>query len=285
MRRVDVAFLESILVGGQCGAASNGQQQHHPPALSSSPSSGTGFLSAWSAKQTPFEVLYTAEGFRRVRDWFGRSAGHGLERPAACWTREDAGERKKNESEDDQGCDEEEAADDGRAVECDDGYLTERQFVEILRRLADFNDTEALEVFDIFDRQTGRVEFGDFFLLLSALAARESAQMTQFLYLHGQEVFALLCDPRTNSLAFERFSKLGFFLGVPEELLLARLNEHGAHAFLPLDAEAFTLLYFDVFGALDNFRKKNKGHALATADGHLPDGGHSGKKSKDCIIS
>jgi hypothetical protein len=32
-------------------------------------------------------------------------------------------------------------------------------------------------------------------------------------YLHGQEVFALLCDPRTNSLAFERFSKLGFFLG------------------------------------------------------------------------
>jgi hypothetical protein len=122
--------------------------------LSSSPSSGTGFLSAWSAKQTPFEVLYTAEGFRRVRDWFGRSAGHGLERPAACWTREDAGERKKNESEDDQGCDEEEAADDGRAVECDVGYLTERQFVEILRRLADFNDTEALEVFDIFGTTT-----------------------------------------------------------------------------------------------------------------------------------
>ncbi len=219
MRRVDVAFLESILVGGQGGAASNGQQQHHPPGLSSSPSSGTSFLSAWSAKQSPFEVLYTAEGFRRVRDWFGRhSAGHGLERPAtAGWTREAAGENKKNESEDDQGCDEEEA-DDGLAVECDVGYLTERQFVEILRRLADFNDTEALEVFDIFgtttlcrfnaqrsrswvpraciadvrvclmhhrrctDRQTGRVEFGDFFLLLSALAARESAQMTQFLY-------------------------------------------------------------------------------------------------------
>ncbi len=73
--------------------------------------------------------------------------------------------------------------------------------------------------------------------------------------------------------------------GVPEELLLARLTEHGAHAFLPLDAEAFTLLYFDVFGALDTYRKKNKGHALATADGHLPDGSHSGKKSKDCIIS
>lgn len=151
MRRVDVAFLESILVGGQGGAACNGQQQHHPPALSSSPSSGTsGFLSAWSAKQTPFEVLYTAEGFRRVRDWFSRhSAGHGLERPAtAGWTRQ-AGENKKNECEDDQGCDEEEG-DDGLAVECDVGYLTERQFVEILCRLADFNDTEALEVFDIF---------------------------------------------------------------------------------------------------------------------------------------
>jgi hypothetical protein len=77
-------------------------------------------------------------------------------------------------------------------------------------------------------------------------------------------------------------------VGVPEEMLLVRLNEHGAHAFLPLDAEAFTLLYFDVFGTLDNYRKKNKSHAPAASDGHhhlLLDGGHSGKKGKDCLIS
>jgi hypothetical protein len=169
MRRVDVAFLESILVGSQSGNAVGNTGGTHHPALSSSPSSsGPGFLSGasssagWSAKQTPFEVLYTAEGFRRVKDWFRGYAIHtglGARVEGACYD-------KKNESEDSddeegEGSDElgyieqqrgrrSRSSSNARSAEQNDGYLSERQFVEILRRLADFSDTEALEVFDIF---------------------------------------------------------------------------------------------------------------------------------------
>jgi len=139
-------------------------------------------------------------------------------------------------------------------------YLDENQFFNISIKLTDFNDIETLQVFDTFDRkQAGTMELREFFLLISMLAAREEGQTTEFLYLHSKEIFDILnsSSAPSKALSFERFARLGFVIGIPEEYLALKLKEFNVCTSDPLDFETFNLCYFDILCQLDNFRRKN----------------------------
>jgi len=153
--------------------------------------------------------------------------------------------------------------------------LGEDQFFKISMKLTDLNDIETLQVFDIFDRkQNGSIELREFFLLISLLAAREEGQTTEFLYLHAKELFDVLNSSSPGKvLTFERFARLGFVLGIPEEYLALKLREFNTSTSDPLDFESFSLCYFDILCQLDNFRRKNI------------DGDYSGPEAKRCVIS
>ncbi|KAL6051746.1 EF-hand calcium-binding domain-containing protein 9 [Balamuthia mandrillaris] len=176
---------------------------------------------SFPSSKTPFEVLYTEEGFENARTWF-RGKCHAEE--------EDHGARIA---------------------------MNENQFINFLRKLTDFNDYEILEILDIFDKhQNGSIAFEEFFLILSMLSAREFGQATQFLYLHGRQVFEILCHSITTRINFERFARLGFVMGIPEEYILMRLLDYNLNTFHTFDREEFILYYFDILTHLDDFRKK-----------------------------
>ncbi len=96
-------------------------------------------------------------------------------------------------------------------------------------------------------------------------------------YLHGQDMFDILSNPVTKTLTFERFARLGFIIGVPEEFLQTKLQEYNVNTFNCFDFESFLLYYFDVFSALDNYRRKN--NTTHRGDAGVTD------KGKNCIIS
>lgn len=57
-------------------------------------------------------------------------------------------------------------------------------------------------------------------MLLSLYTAYHSKRLTKFLYKHGTAVFHFLLDPATKRLNFERFSRLGFLIGLSEDDIL-----------------------------------------------------------------
>jgi hypothetical protein len=92
--------------------------------------------------------------------------------------------------------------------------------------------------------------------------------------LHAKEMFDVLnSSSLSKTLSFERFGRLGFVLGIPEEYLALKLREFNTCTSDPLDFEIFNLCYFDILCQLDNFRRKNI------------DGDYSGPEGKRCIIS
>jgi hypothetical protein len=132
--------------------------------------------------------------------------------------------------------------------------LSENQFLSLFHKLTDLSDYEILEIFDIFDTQDiGVVQWEDFFVLVALIAARECRQTTVFLYCYGKRMFQILANPATNKVNFERFSRLGFILGITEEELLLSLKEFNINKVtMQIDVEEFILYYFSILNKFDN---------------------------------
>lgn len=96
-------------------------------------------------------------------------------------------------------------------------------------------------------------------------------------YLHGKEFFALLNSPNPSAktLNFERFARLGFVTGIPEDYIAHRLRELGADTYDPLDFEMFNVCYFDLLCKLDNYSRRQ--HGITDGD--------TGPEGKRCTIS
>mmetsp|Transcript_34570 Transcript_34570/g.97493 ORF Transcript_34570/g.97493 Transcript_34570/m.97493 type:complete len:246 (+) Transcript_34570:15-752(+) len=137
------------------------------------------------------------------------------------------------------------------------GYMTENQFLSFMRNLTDFRDHEIIEIFDFVDtNSTGGVGFNEYFLIVSMMSSRTSAQTTHFLYLHGREVFDMILDPtaQQSKLTFERFSRLGFIMGLSETQIVASLKDFDFDVFSFISFDEFMMYYFVVLDDFDSGR-------------------------------
>ena len=83
-----------------------------------------------------------------------------------------------------------------------DNTLNENQFLCFMEKLTNLEDYKILELFDLFDYDnTGKICFPEFFLLISLVAARESAKCTHFLWV----VAFVNTDYCTDIITAERF--------------------------------------------------------------------------------
>lgn len=151
MRKVDLSFLDFLLVPGQAGLPTS-SANHQPTTasqqplsnalLSSSPPAGAPAMfgaTSVGGKGSPtyFEALYTKEGFGRLKEWFCSFA---------------SGTDQKNEDESNNESDTVVVNEETDSLP--DNYLNERQFVCLLSSICECNDNEALEIFDIFSKST-----------------------------------------------------------------------------------------------------------------------------------
>ncbi len=97
-------------------------------------------------------------------------------------------------------------------------------------------------------------------------------------YLHGKDIFEILCDRTTGLVTFDKFRMVGFMLGIPSTIILSthsilapfydtdmlipmlhcfqpsdRLAEYNINSFSSFDLESFTLYYFDILCFVDNY--------------------------------
>eukprot|EP00741_Cyanophora_paradoxa_P012406 tig00020610_g11987.t1 len=81
-------------------------------------------------------------------------------------------------------------------------YMSENQFLALMRKLSSLSTPQILDLFDLFDSrdEAGYLGFSDFFLILALFAARESGQCLSFQYRHGKELFERLATPWANLL-------------------------------------------------------------------------------------
>ncbi|MDP2439586.1 MAG: hypothetical protein Q8P67_27875 [archaeon] len=129
--------------------------------------------------------------------------------------------------------------------------MNEYQFLHVMRNLTSFQDFEILNIFDFFDHlESGTIGFSDAFLLISIVAAKISAQTTQCLFLHGQELFDLFSDHHAK-MNFEQFSRLSAVLGIEESALMESVQELGIDALDLISYDDFILHYFAILDNLD----------------------------------
>eukprot|EP01121_Diplochlamys_sp_Union-15-3_P006775 TRINITY_DN1729_c0_g3_i1.p1 TRINITY_DN1729_c0_g3~~TRINITY_DN1729_c0_g3_i1.p1 ORF type:complete len:224 (-),score=26.98 TRINITY_DN1729_c0_g3_i1:55-726(-) len=136
----------------------------------------------------------------------------------------------------------------------DGSTLEENQFIELIRNLTSFRDAKILELLDIFDKEdTGTIYWDEFFLLVALFAALESKHCTRFFHKYSNRMFEILGGTKTNPLNFERFSRLGFVLGIPEEHVLLTLQELEVEKIRlnNVSFEEFNLYYFTILDKID----------------------------------
>lgn len=144
--------------------------------------------------------------------------------------------------------------------------MNEYQFLSVVRRLTSLKDFEIFNIFDIFDHlDTGTIGFHEIFLLISLYAAKESAQLTQFLFLYGREIFDRFSLGQ-QKMTFQQFSKLSAVLGVSHELLVDQVKDLGIDVFDIISYDDFMLYYFAILDAIDagNAQKITPSREVAT---------------------
>jgi len=132
--------------------------------------------------------------------------------------------------------------------------LDENQFVAFMRNLTCFPDYRILEILDIFDiNDSGAINWDDFFILVALFAALESKKCTQFFYKWKNKIFELLAHQGANTINFERFSRFGYVIGIPEEHMLLTLQELEIEKsrLNSINFEDFQLYYFAILEKLD----------------------------------
>ena len=161
--------------------------------------------------------------------------------------------------------------------------MSEPQFMQFLQSLTKIYDWEVYEILDILDRRhTGTVSWEAFYILLSLYTAYYSKKLTKFLYKHGATVFQFVIDPVTKRLTFERFSRLGFLVGLSEDDILETCLFFGVrkNAMEMIGQEDFLLFYFSIFNTIDtgiDLLKDNQTHAYNPPPNKLtrvPSGGN-----------
>ena len=131
----------------------------------------------------------------------------------------------------------------------------EPQFLEFARGATNLVDWRILNLFDWLDvRNSGCIDFDEFFLFVALLFAVESGQSTHFLYFHGKRVFDL-CKKQSadESLQYHRFARLAYALGMSDDLIAGLLKQYGVISFPnQIGFDRFNLYYFAI---LKNFDK------------------------------
>lgn len=131
----------------------------------------------------------------------------------------------------------------------------EAEFLEFARGATNLVDFRILNLFDWLDvRNTGHLEFEEFFLFVALLFAVESGQSTHFLYFHGKRVFAMCKkSPTEEAIPYHRFARLAYALGMTDDLITGLLKQYGVVSFpLLINMDRFFLYYFAI---LKNFDK------------------------------
>mmetsp|Transcript_46640 Transcript_46640/g.117486 ORF Transcript_46640/g.117486 Transcript_46640/m.117486 type:complete len:326 (+) Transcript_46640:24-1001(+) len=228
-------------------------------------------------KHTYFEYLYSPDGYSRVQRWF-LSHSSSDSSHAHSYSLRLPSELKESISSKGSGI--QNAGNTGlpqTQAHWVDMILTENLFLKFLRQLTDLADHEILEIFDIFDKEDhGSIGFNEFFLLISMYCAKESGQSTQFLYMHSVNTFSLLCEKNSNVITFERFTRLGYILGLPETQLMSSLKEYSVNVYKPITYEEFTLYYFLILDDMDKGRKPVLAPAYSPQNVDL--------KQKQCVV-
>jgi hypothetical protein len=132
--------------------------------------------------------------------------------------------------------------------------MSEAQFMSFVQNLTKVYDWEVYEILDILDRRhSGTIEWEAFYILLCLYTAYYSKRLTKFLYKHGVTVFHFLLDPVTKRLTFERFSRLGYLVGLSEDDILEVCLVFGYRksAMEMMGQEDFLLFYFSIFNTID----------------------------------
>eukprot|EP00339_Tiarina_fusa_P010964 CAMPEP_0117028906 /NCGR_PEP_ID=MMETSP0472-20121206/20979_1 /TAXON_ID=693140 ORGANISM="Tiarina fusus, Strain LIS" /NCGR_SAMPLE_ID=MMETSP0472 /ASSEMBLY_ACC=CAM_ASM_000603 /LENGTH=236 /DNA_ID=CAMNT_0004736529 /DNA_START=167 /DNA_END=877 /DNA_ORIENTATION=- len=138
------------------------------------------------------------------------------------------------------------------------GTFTENQFIHFMRELTDLGDYQIVEMFDIFDcDDTGIIGFKSFFLLFSLIAALETGNGKQFLYLHLDAMFELIARSSTAThVTWQEFIRFGYLMGINECDIYNYLSMFNINIFHKISREEFEMYYFVVVDTLDE-RKKN----------------------------
>uniref|UniRef100_A0A6U2WYB6 Uncharacterized protein n=1 Tax=Paramoeba aestuarina TaxID=180227 RepID=A0A6U2WYB6_9EUKA len=159
------------------------------------------------------------------------------------------------------------------------GVMSENQFLIFMRSLTDFRDHEIIEIFDIFDYDyVGGIAFDEYFLIVSMMTARLSASCTQFLYLHGKQIFEMVLEPGAQKLTYERFIRFGFVMGFSERHILNSLKDLDFDVFGFISLDEFMMYYFVV---LDDFDAGRSGDEVGDKRAANPQARQGKKTSKN----
>eukprot|EP01132_Coremiostelium_polycephalum_P004923 gene4923-6137_t len=172
-------------------------------------------------QRTLFEKLYTESGFNCAKSWYERNTAN------------------------------------------TDFILGESQFLMLMHHLTDFSTYQILDLFDSLDKDgIGFVGFEEFFLLIGLFSSRECGQSTKFLYQHSRVMFQIIsgcyqCSSTTSTMDsnftinFDKFSKLGQIIGIPEYQILGNLERFNTVIFDRINFEMFQLFYFVILDEWD----------------------------------
>mmetsp|Transcript_33840 Transcript_33840/g.46311 ORF Transcript_33840/g.46311 Transcript_33840/m.46311 type:complete len:232 (+) Transcript_33840:2-697(+) len=170
------------------------------------------------------------------------------------------------------------------------GVMSENQFLTFMRSLTDFRDHEIIEIFDIFDYDSvGGISFDEYFLIVSMMAAINCAVCTQFLFLHGKQMFEMLLDPTTQKqkLTHERFTRLGFVMGFSEIQITTSLKDLDFDVFKFISFNDFMMYYFVILDDFDAGRSGDDADKGASSSQALnPPGRQQKRNQKDesCLL-
>ncbi|KAH3745864.1 hypothetical protein Pelo_12729 [Pelomyxa schiedti] len=136
--------------------------------------------------------------------------------------------------------------------------LSEVQFIDFMRKMTDFPDYKILHLFDTFDRNdSGHITGDELYVIVALYASYACSQTALFLYLHGNDIFDILCGPPGAAspsavLSFQKFCELGFAVGLSPSDILATLQQE--FNITPSDAITradFIAFYYVMLTALD----------------------------------
>lgn len=98
------------------------------------------------------------------------------------------------------------------------GELDDLAFTTFMQGVTDLTESEAYNVFDVFDVDgSGSIEFDEFYLIVCMLIAIKDKQQKQFLWNHSRTCFELIDADGSNEVSRAEFETFAFMFNISKK--------------------------------------------------------------------